>query len=246
MNTSETPASSSVPESAPQSESASVPESTPTSESESRSVFGATPAPDHMSVSAPSPDASVVSIPAPSFDSTPKSVFVSTPPTFSTGIHASAQYTEAHFTSPLPSSEELKRLRDIDHSIPERLIRMVEKEQQNRFENDKRRFELQKEDSRRADEELKTNKWLSFVSIFVSFFIVCLFIGAVVLLAGYFHAYVAASALGIGGVATIVGYIILGARIKMSSMFKSNIDDHSFEEEEKNPSKETSHTSRKK
>lgn len=245
MNTSEIPASSSVPESAPQSESASVPESTPTPESESKPVFGATPAPDHMSVSAPSPDVSVVSIPAPSFDSTPKSVFVSTPPTFSTGIHASAQYTEAHFSSPLPSSEELKRLRDIDHSIPERLIRMVEKEQQNRFENDKRRFELQKEDSRRADEELKTNKWLSFVSIIISFFIVCLFIGAVVFLAGYFHAYGAASALGIGGVATIVGYIIFGARIKMSSMFKSDINDLTIEVE-KDSSRETSHTSRKK
>ncbi len=118
-------------------------------------------------------------------------------------------HQEAHlkYSSPLPPSEELNRLREIDPSIPERLMVMVEKEQQNRFENDKRNFELQKEDSSRADEELQINKRNTLLSTVFSFLLVLIFFVLLGVLIGVYHQFLPAGIFGAGGLVAIV-YIL--------------------------------------
>lgn len=125
-------------------------------------------------------------------------------------------HQEAHYSGPIPPSDEMERYHRINPELVKQIVQMAVDEQKERFAIERSKLNLAEAESHRADEALRINKRNSLISIIVSYLLVLAFLVAIVLLAGYFHAYIPATVLGIGGLGTIVYFIIYGSRVGKS------------------------------
>ena len=70
--------------------------------------------------------------------------------------------------SPMPPARELESLEKIHPGITDRILRMAEKEQEDRHKNNHELIELEKKNVRNINSNVRLGQWLGFGSVLVS------------------------------------------------------------------------------
>ena len=106
----------------------------------------------------------------------------------------------------------MERYHRINPDLVNIIMQMAMEEQQKQFELKIRRLELEKADSDRENEALKINSRNTLLSLVFSFLVVTLFLGVVALF-GYLQYPLVAGVVGIGGIGSVVYYMIRESKV---------------------------------
>ena len=130
----------------------------------------------------------------------------------SASVQAVAMKQTSVYSGPIPSAEDMERYHRINPDLVNIIMQMAMEEQQKQFELKIRRLELEKADSDRENEALKINSRNTLLSLVFSFLVVTLFLGVVALF-GYLQYPLVAGVVGIGGIGSVVYYMIRESKV---------------------------------
>lgn len=110
------------------------------------------------------------------------------------------------YHGPIPPAAEMERYNGISSDLPQKIVQMAIDEQ-------KHRFELDKSDLKRKEDELKVNSFLVKMGVIASVFCISIIMSASVLCAFAGHP-ITSGVIGGGGIAVIVTVFVSGSKIK--------------------------------